>query len=242
MSPTAKGTSSAWSGPLAPASLAKHLVCKQHWDCSEHVLGSLGGFWLDSSRKLREHLPKIPYHWCPWGSGAHRHYGFIHLASCFKAAHHQFLEHRQGWTAPSSIEALLLYRHYGEKHKGTPLLPVLNKSKNPCKFWRRTWEKCWDCLIHHTVCYGILIQSKDFAHTNILRGNLQKSILQTQGTLLSVLRRFDSPMKKPWSQPSRNGCAQANPFCRLTEAKGSAGTSDVLVTPPWGAAAATLAH
>lgn len=41
---------------------------------------------------------------------------------------------------------------------------------------------------------------------------------------------------------SGNGCAQPDPFCPPTEAKGSAGTTDVLVTPPWEAAAATLAR
>lgn len=35
------------------------------------------------------------------------------------------------------------------------------------------------------------------AHTNTLRGDLQKGILQAPATLLSALRRFDSHVKEP---------------------------------------------
>lgn len=63
--------------------------------------------------------------------------------------------------------------------------------------------------LYITVCYGLLTKQRLFAHTNTLRGHLQKSILQAQATPLSALRRFDSHMKEPevtqqeWLCPSR---------------------------------------
>lgn len=92
----------------------------------------------------------------------------------------------------------------------------------------------------HSLLWATHAKERLFAHTNTLRFAEKHPTSTSHSSVCTeeIWFTHEGALKTH----SQNGCAQTDPFCPLTEAKGSAGTTDVLVTPPWGAAAVTLAH